>query len=100
MAPFAMCSECAREYADPADRRFHAQPDACAVCGPRLALYGENGEPVQTDDVIATALAKIRAGTVVAIKGLGGFHLVCDARNVRAVQGFAPPSTATRSPSP
>ncbi len=85
MAPFAMCSDCAREYADPADRRFHAQPDACAVCGPRLALYGENGEPVETDDVIATALAKIRAGTVVAIKGLGGFHLVCDARNVRAV---------------
>ncbi len=85
MAPFAMCPACAREYADPADRRFHAQPDACAVCGPRLALLGEDGKPREEGDVIAAALARIRAGKVVAVKGLGGFHLVCDARNVRAV---------------
>ncbi len=85
MAPFAMCPACAREYADPADRRFHAQPDACAVCGPRLTLLGEDGAALDPGDVIAAVLAKIRAGKVVAVKGLGGFHLVCDARNVRAV---------------
>jgi hydrogenase maturation protein HypF len=85
MAPFAMCPECAREYADPADRRFHAQPDACAACGPRLALLGEEGQPLDKGDPIAAALARIRAGKVVAVKGLGGFHLACDARNVRAV---------------
>ncbi|NJD87342.1 MAG: carbamoyltransferase HypF [Betaproteobacteria bacterium] len=85
MAPFAMCPACAREYADPADRRFHAQPDACAVCGPRLVLLGEHGEPLEAADPIAAAFAKIRAGKVVAVKGLGGFHLACDARNVRAV---------------
>ncbi|HQY47764.1 MAG TPA: acylphosphatase, partial [Usitatibacteraceae bacterium] len=85
MAPFAMCPACAREYGDPADRRFHAQPDACPVCGPRIALLGEHGEPVARPDVIAAALAKIRDGKVVALKGLGGFHLACDAANVRAV---------------
>jgi hydrogenase maturation protein HypF len=85
MAPFAMCPACAREYGDPADRRFHAQPDACAVCGPRLVLLGEEGQPLDRPDPIAAALAKIRAGNVVAVKGLGGFHLVCDARSVRAV---------------
>jgi hydrogenase maturation protein HypF len=85
MAPFAMCPACAREYGDPADRRFHAQPDACPVCGPRVALLGEHGEPLERPDVIAAALAKIRDGKVVALKGLGGFHLVCDAANVRAV---------------
>jgi hydrogenase maturation protein HypF len=85
MAPFAMCPACAKEYADPADRRFHAQPDACAACGPRLVLLAEDGTPREEGDVIAAALARIRAGKVVAVKGLGGFHLVCDARNVRAV---------------
>jgi len=85
MARFAMCPACEREYGDPADRRFHAQPDACPVCGPAIALLGESGEPLHGGDPIAAALAKIRAGKVVTVKGLGGFHLVCDARNVRAV---------------
>jgi hydrogenase maturation protein HypF len=85
MAPFTMCPACAKEYGDPADRRFHAQPDACAVCGPRLQLLGEDGMPLAAADAIDSALAKIRDGRVVAVKGLGGFHLVCDARNVRAV---------------
>jgi hydrogenase maturation protein HypF len=85
MAPFTMCPACAREYADPADRRFHAQPNACAACGPHLTLLGEDGSPLEQGDVIAAALARIRKGKVVAVKGLGGFHLVCDARNVRAV---------------
>ncbi|MBL0141083.1 MAG: carbamoyltransferase HypF [Betaproteobacteria bacterium] len=85
MAPFAMCPACEREYRDPADRRFHAQPDACPACGPSIALLGEDGARREEGDVIAAALARIRAGKVVALKGLGGFHLVCDARNVRAV---------------
>ncbi|MDH5265122.1 MAG: carbamoyltransferase HypF, partial [Betaproteobacteria bacterium] len=85
MAPFAMCPACEREYHDPADRRFHAQPDACPACGPAIALLGEDGARREVDDVIAAALERIRAGKVVAVKGLGGFHLVCDARNVRAV---------------
>jgi hydrogenase maturation protein HypF len=85
MAPFAMCPDCAREYADPADRRFHAQPDACAVCGPRLSLLDGEGRPLDVPDVIAAALARIRSGQVLAVKGLGGFHLACDARNARAV---------------
>ncbi|NBC33533.1 MAG: carbamoyltransferase HypF [Alphaproteobacteria bacterium] len=74
MAGFPLCPDCAREYADPADRRFHAQPVACPACGPRLSL------PVE--DI----LAAIRAGRIVGLKGLGGFHLVCDARNAEAVE--------------
>ncbi|MGD1016878.1 MAG: carbamoyltransferase HypF [Roseiarcus sp.] len=69
MAPFPMCSECARDYADPANRRFHAEPIACPRCGPKL-----NVEIEQIADCI-------RDGGIVALKGLGGFHLVCDARN-------------------
>ncbi|HEX4944490.1 MAG TPA: carbamoyltransferase HypF [Usitatibacteraceae bacterium] len=85
MSSFAMCPACQREYVDPSDRRFHAQPDACPACGPSIALLGEDGARRQEGDVVAAALARIRAGKVVAVKGLGGFHLVCDARNVRAV---------------
>ncbi len=82
MAPFALCPDCAAEYGDPADRRFHAQPTACAVCGPRLWL-----EPVQEEggDAIEAARALIAAGAIVAIKGLGGFHLACDAGDAAAV---------------
>lgn len=73
MAGFPMCPACATEYADPADRRFHAQPTACPDCGPRLS------HPIEE------ALAALRAGEIVAIKGLGGFHLACDAFNTDAV---------------
>ena len=86
MATFAMCPDCAREYRDPRDRRFHAQPDACAVCGPKLKFLGADGDEDASRDAIAATLAAIRAGRVMAIKGLGGFHLVCDARNARAVR--------------
>lgn len=85
MAPFAMCPLCRREYEDPADRRFHAQPNACHVCGPQLALYDTTGEPVSTEDPVAAALELIQAGEIVAVKGLGGVHLVCDARNAATV---------------
>ncbi|GAA6200880.1 carbamoyltransferase HypF [Aquicoccus sp. SU-CL01552] len=80
MAPFTLCPECAAEYADPADRRFHAQPVACPACGPRLWI-----EPCAGTDPISQAADRLRAGEVLAIKGLGGFHLACDARNAVAV---------------
>jgi len=73
MAGFAMCAPCAREYADPADRRFHAQPVACPDCGPALDM--EPGE----------IIARLAAGQIVAIKGIGGFHVACDARNAEVV---------------
>jgi hydrogenase maturation protein HypF len=85
MARFALCPACLREYRDPRDRRFHAQPNACPVCGPRLALADANGVPLAVADVISEALGRIGRGDIVAVKGLGGFHLVCDARNGGAV---------------
>jgi hydrogenase maturation protein HypF len=86
MADFAMCSDCRREYDDPADRRFHAQPNACAKCGPSVWLEDEYGKRVfQRDDAIEATRRLITAGAIVAIKGLGGFHLACDAGNELAV---------------
>ncbi len=87
MKIFAMCPHCQSEYDNPGDRRFHAQPNACQSCGPNLELWDKNGEVLQTDDaaLIATAAA-IREGKIVAVKGLGGFHLMVDAQNDRAVQ--------------
>jgi hydrogenase maturation protein HypF len=85
MARFAMCPECTREYHDPLDRRFHAQPNACPGCGPRLALLDADGAVDDAGNVVAAAVRLLRAGRLVAIKGLGGFHLACDARNARAV---------------
>ena len=84
MAAFPMCAACAREYADPRDRRFHAEPVCCPDCGPRLRLHDGKGN-VQVGDPLANALASLRGGAIVAIKGLGGFHLACDARNPQAV---------------
>ncbi|NTW29314.1 MAG: carbamoyltransferase HypF [Coriobacteriia bacterium] len=109
MRDFPMCPECAAEYADPADRRFHAQPDACFVCGPRLYHVAEDGElpddwrwspecevaprphrdrdaeAARSDAIIADTARRLRAGEVLAIKGLGGFHLACDATGAEAV---------------
>jgi len=81
MAGFEMCAACRAEYANPADRRFHAQPIACPVCGPRLALDGGHALPAP----LSAAARAIVRGRVVAVKGIGGFHLVCDAASSRAV---------------
>jgi hydrogenase maturation protein HypF len=88
MAGFTLCPACAREYHDPADRRFHAQPNACPACGPRLALLDAEGRPVPAPDPVAGAAAAIGAGKAVAIKGLGGFHLACDATSPAAVRAL------------
>ena len=83
MAAFVQCKPCQHEYDDPLDRRFHAQPNACPDCGPTLHFLVEGIE--QTGDPIALFASVIRLGGIVAVKGLGGFHLACDAQNERAV---------------
>jgi len=80
MAAFRMCEACRAEYNSPADRRFHAQPNACPACGPRLRLVNARGVPV-AGEPIATAARLLRAGRIVAVKGLGGYHVACDATN-------------------
>lgn len=85
MKKFPLCPECGREYHDPADRRFHAQPNACPECGPQLAFLG--GKPLQhgKGDPIALTVQALEEGKIAAIKGLGGFHLACDATNEAVV---------------
>ncbi len=84
MSVFAMCPACRREYEDPADRRFHAQPNACPDCGPRLWLEAEDGRQAVADP-LGEAARLIKEGAIVAVKGIGGFHLACDALNADAV---------------
>lgn len=84
MANFKMCDECRAEYENPTDRRFHAQPIACPACGPRLWLETNEGEV--TGDPIRQAVLRLSAGEIIAVKGLGGFHLACDASNAEAIQ--------------
>ncbi|MFD6549411.1 carbamoyltransferase HypF [Streptomyces sp. NPDC058398] len=88
MAGFPMCADCAREYADPADRRFHAQPIACPACGPRLTLRTGADDPGELRDGEALAEARrlLAEGAVVAVKGIGGYHLACDAGDPAAVR--------------
>jgi hydrogenase maturation protein HypF len=86
MRVFAMCPRCDGEYHDPADRRFHAQPNACPVCGPRVALAVNGARPSRTpDEPIEAARRLLAEGAIVSVKGLGGFHLACDATNRQAV---------------
>lgn len=85
MASFAMCPACRREYDDPADRRFHAQPTCCAQCGPKLQLADSQGQSLRGDDSLAQLATALRSGQIGALKGLGGYHLVCDARNEASV---------------
>ena len=85
MAGFAMCSACRAEYEDPRDRRFHAQPVACPSCGPRLRALDSCGQPVDTEDALAMGIASLKNRKIVAVKGLGGYHLACLAGDGRAV---------------
>ncbi|MFW5798213.1 MAG: carbamoyltransferase HypF, partial [Planctomycetota bacterium] len=84
MRDFGMCDRCRAEYTDPGDRRYHAQPVCCPACGPRLAWLDESGRAVEGDPLVLATEA-LQAGRVVAIKGLGGFHLACDATRPEAV---------------
>lgn len=81
MVDFPMCPACRFEYADPESRRFHAQPNACPECGPQLALHDAQGQPLAAADPLAATAALLSAGKIVAIKGLGGYHLAVDAAN-------------------
>jgi len=86
MSGFPLCADCEAEYLDPANRRFHAEPVACPVCGPQL-VFEAHGRPaiVVTPDALQAAVDAIDDGEIVAVKGIGGYHLVCDARNREAV---------------
>jgi hydrogenase maturation protein HypF len=93
MAAFRLCADCAAEYEDPADRRFHAQPIACPRCGPRVTLESMDGkafplEPGSGRDALDVARGLLQTGSIVALKGLGGFQLACDATNAAAVQAL------------
>ena len=85
MAKFRMCPNCRREYNDPSDRRFHAQPNACPVCGPKVTLVDARGRQISTDDPILKTVQYFQKGSIIAIKGLGGFHLAANALDDNAV---------------
>jgi hydrogenase maturation protein HypF len=85
MAQFKMCPACQAEYDDPLNRRFHAQPNACWECGPRVWLAGADGAEIAADDPVAACIDRLIAGQIMAIKGIGGFHLSVDAMNEAAV---------------
>ncbi|MCF8129501.1 MAG: carbamoyltransferase HypF [Deltaproteobacteria bacterium] len=85
MGVFQMCPRCLAEYEDPSNRRFHAQPNACWACGPVPSLYDVNGKETPCDDPIKETISILRSGAILAIKGLGGFHLCVDASNHEAV---------------
>lgn len=83
MQPFVMCQQCHAEYHDPGNRRFHAQPTACPACGPSYYLLYQ--QQIITRDVLATAVSLLHAGNILAVKGIGGYHLACDAQHGAAV---------------
>ncbi|MCU1700278.1 MAG: (NiFe) hydrogenase maturation protein HypF [Mycobacterium sp.] len=85
MARFPMCADCMREYADPADRRFHAQPVCCPNCGPALSFQDHDGRTAGAEDGLQRARRLLRDGGILAVKGIGGYHLACDAGNAAAV---------------
>ncbi len=85
MSEFALCPACRREYETPLDRRFHAEPVACPACGPALHFVAPGGTDIRDSTALTQAVAALRAGKIVAVKGIGGYHLMCDARNDIAV---------------
>jgi hydrogenase maturation protein HypF len=85
MSAFPLCADCRREYEDPADRRFHAEPNACPACGPALSVVTRDGDRIETGDPVGLAAGSLLAGRIVAIRGLGGFHLAADATSDEAV---------------
>ncbi|WP_456463687.1 carbamoyltransferase HypF [Persephonella sp.] len=87
MKQFRMCPECEREYKDPEDRRFHAQPNACPVCGPHITLYSSDKKFItQKEEALEKTVRLLKEGKIIAVKGVGGFHLVCDATNDQALK--------------
>ncbi len=88
MACFPMCSQCDAEYKNPTDRRFHAEPNACPVCGPSLTLLDSDGLKIESLDPVSMTIDFIKAGKILAVKGLGGFHLCVDATSETAVQAL------------
>jgi len=87
MREFKMCPECQKEYDNPSDRRFHAQPNACPVCGPKLSLFDKNRKLVsQHGKALEAAVKLLKNGKILAVKGIGGYHLMCDAANKKAVE--------------
>lgn len=85
MSEFPLCSQCQREYEDPADRRFHAQPNACPVCGPHIWLQDAEQVLATHENALKQTALLLAKGKIIAIKGIGGFHLACDATNIAAV---------------
>ncbi len=85
MSVFAMCEECAGEYSEPSNRRYHAQPVSCYHCGPAVWLMDRNGSELQVQNPISKAISLLSEGRILAVKGIGGYHLVCDASNPAAV---------------
>lgn len=86
MSTFKMCEDCANEYQNPSDRRFHAQPVACKRCGPRLFLLDATGKQIAAGSELEIAILLLNAGKILAIKGLGGYHIACDAKNGDALR--------------
>lgn len=86
MQDFTMCKDCQEEYDNPMSRRFHAQPNCCEKCGPKILLTDKKGKQIEGDDTIKEAIKLLETGNILAIKGLGGFHLVCDGRNEGAIK--------------
>lgn len=99
MQGFEMCPQCRAEYEDPRNRRFHAQPNACPRCGPHLAFWDENGATLTTHyEALLATVSALKAGQIVAMKGLGGFHLLVDASNERAVSELRQRKQRPRKP--
>ncbi len=98
MNDFAMCRDCYEEYTDPKDRRYHAQPISCYQCGPSLRLLDADGVPTADADPVAAARDLLAAGKILAVKGIGGYHLMCDARNGTAVERIRQRKLRDRKP--